>query len=129
MDGKTLEQIRETLLERRKSVGQKTERQTDGATDTEIDSPSTEIIDIAQGLEQSGRDATITEQSHRDLIAIEKALSKLSSGQFGICEECEREIPPRRLSVLPQARLCAHCQALEERLNSRRASSLSSRLR
>jgi DnaK suppressor protein len=120
MDGKTLEQIRETLLERWKRAGKKPEL-LDEIIDTEVQSPSAEIIDIAQGLEQSGRDASIIERSHRDLLAIEKALAKLSTGNFGICEDCEKEIPARRLSVLPQARLCAQCQAVEERMNSRRS--------
>ncbi len=119
MDGKTLEQIRETLLERWNRFDKKSDFDLE-AIDTVIYPPSAEIIDIAQGLEQSGRDASIGEQSRRDMLAIEKALAKMSTGHFGICEDCEKEIPPRRLSVLPQARLCAHCQALEEKQSSRR---------
>ncbi len=118
MDGKTLEQIREALIERWKLIGSKTELRGE-IPDEDTSAPSAELIDIAQGLEQSGRDASIHEKSHRDLLAIERALAKFSNGHFGICEDCEREIPARRLSVLPQARLCAHCQAIEERQLSR----------
>lgn len=43
---------------------------------------------------------------------IRRALRKLaeSPDDFGLCEECEEEIPPRRLEVVPWAALCAECQ-------------------
>ncbi|MDR3607422.1 MAG: TraR/DksA family transcriptional regulator [Oligoflexia bacterium] len=119
MDGKTLEQIRETLLERRKRIDRLAERAAE-EPDTTINPPPAEIIDIAQGLEQGDRDAKLHEQGRQELLAVERALSKMSTGHFGICEDCGEEIPARRLSVLPQARLCANCQAFEEKRNFRR---------
>jgi DnaK suppressor protein len=80
---------------------------------------SAEIIDIAQALEQLGRDTSLKEAERRELLAVEKALAKMATGSFGICEDCGEEIPQKRLMVLPEARLCAHCQAYEERQASR----------
>ncbi len=48
-----------------------------------------------------------------------RTLAKLSTGNFGSCEDCGEEIPAKRLMVLPEARLCAHCQTFEERQNAR----------
>jgi DnaK suppressor protein len=31
--------------------------------------------------------------------------------EFGICEECDEDIPIRRLELMPHATLCADCQA------------------
>ena len=44
---------------------------------------------------------------------IDRALRRLdqSPDEFGICEDCEEEIPARRLNVMPYATLCAECQA------------------
>ncbi len=59
-----------------------------------------------------------------DLLArIDRALARLAAApeDFGLCEECEEPIPPRRLQVMPWAVLCAGCQArLEPRLGAPR---------
>jgi DnaK suppressor protein len=46
-------------------------------------------------------------------------LQKLAGGTFGICEDCDEHIPPRRLMAVPEARLCARCQEFEEKSQSR----------
>lgn len=38
------------------------------------------------------------------------ALRRIEDGTFGICQECEEEISPRWLKVLPWAALCIKCQ-------------------
>jgi DnaK suppressor protein len=48
------------------------------------------------------------------LIAkVDRALRKLrdTPEQYGLCEQCEEEIAPERLALLPHATLCAECQA------------------
>ena len=117
MDGETLLKIRNQLLARRTRIGQISQQE---MLEPESDaSASAELIDVAQALEQVGRDATLKEAERRELVAIERALSKMSNGRFGICEDCDDDIPPKRLMVLPEARLCAHCQMFEERQNSK----------
>ncbi len=121
MDTETLQEIKEALLRRWNAVRKQTQR------DSEVSSlavaegsvPQTEIIDIAQTLEQIGRDTSLAEQERRELHAIERALAKMASGSFGTCEDCNEEIPAKRLVVLPEARLCANCQAYEEKQTSR----------
>ena len=117
MDGKTMQQIREALLARWKKLGTFQGRDVDFQTD--MYSQQAEIIDMAQALEQIGRDTSLQEAERRELLAIEKALAKMATGNFGICEDCSEEIPFKRLMVLPEARLCANCQAYEERQNAR----------
>jgi len=118
MDGKTMQQIRDMLLTRWKQVGNDL-TQSEAHVSREMSTPQAEIIDIAQTLEQIGRDSSIAEQERRELLAIERALAKMATGSFGICEDCGEEIPPRRLMVLPEARLCANCQTYEERQSAR----------
>jgi DnaK suppressor protein len=43
------------------------------------------------------------------LDEIERALGRISEGQYGICESCGDDIPERRLRALPWARLCLSC--------------------
>ena len=50
------------------------------------------------------------------LARIEKALRKLATapGDYGLCEDCEEEIPLPRLKLMPWATHCAACQAKAE---------------
>jgi DnaK suppressor protein len=117
MDGKTMQQIRDLLLARWTKLGRSASNQ-----QSELDATamaSSEMIDIAQTLEQLGRDVSLQEVERREVLAIERALAKMATGSFGVCEDCAEEIPPRRLLVVPDARLCANCQAFEERQNAR----------
>jgi DnaK suppressor protein len=47
---------------------------------------------------------------------VDRALAKLASApdEFGLCEDCEEEIPAGRLAVMPYATRCAACQAKVE---------------
>jgi DnaK suppressor protein len=117
MDGKSLEQVRDALIQKWKRVGTSSRREMD--RDSALVSGQTEMIDIAQTLEQMDRDTSLQEVERREVLAIERALAKISSGNFGLCEECTEEIPYKRLLVLPEARLCALCQTYEERQSAR----------
>jgi DnaK suppressor protein len=117
MDGKTLQQIRELLTNRSQTLGVGLAQSLQDSSNQ--DTHQAEIIDIAQSVEQIGRDASLKEVERKELAAIERALAKMSTGNFGVCEECGEEIAAKRLMVLPEARLCAHCQTFEERQNQR----------
>lgn len=48
-----------------------------------------------------------------DLVSrIDRAMRKLEAtpDDFGLCEDCEEEIPQKRLLLMPHALLCAACQ-------------------
>jgi DnaK suppressor protein len=117
MDRQTLGKIKNLLIER--SGRQDGSIQSDLSSIEDEHPESAEIIDIAQALEQMGRDTSLQEAQRRELLAVEKALSKMDTGSFGLCEDCGDEIPSKRLMVLPEARLCAICQAFEEKQNQR----------
>jgi DnaK suppressor protein len=50
------------------------------------------------------------------LDKINKALVKIEEGGFGICEECEEEISPKRLEARPETNLCIRCKEDQERM-------------
>lgn len=47
--------------------------------------------------------------------SILSALQKIDEGTYGICEECEEEIPIGRLKVVPEAKHCIACQTALEK--------------
>src|SRR3989338_7207578 len=101
MDGKTMQQIRDSLLARWRKIDNGIERSKKSSA--ELYPPQAEIIDMAQALEQIGRDTSLQEAERRETLAIERALAKLATGNFGLCEDCGEEIPAKRLLVLPEA--------------------------
>jgi DnaK suppressor protein len=54
-------------------------------------------------------------RERHELDEVDAAQRRLQAGVFGVCESCHRTIPLKRLRAVPTARLCATCQAREER--------------
>jgi len=50
------------------------------------------------------------------LDKIQKALDRIDDGTFGICEECDEPISPKRLEARPETTLCIRCKDEQERV-------------
>ncbi len=56
-------------------------------------------------------------RGQKEMVArLDEALARLAAEpeDFGLCQDCEEPIPPRRLEVMPWALRCAPCQARRE---------------
>lgn len=51
----------------------------------------------------------LEEQEWNKLKQVEAALEKVESGEYGICEQCEKGIPEARLEIMPYAEFCTQC--------------------
>src|SRR5437868_477804 len=49
------------------------------------------------------------------LKKIEKALSRIEDGTFGVCERCEEPISAKRLEARPVTTLCIRCKEEQEK--------------
>jgi len=81
---------------------------TDTATTGVADDDAQALSEMLQTLASSrNRDAS------RAIAAIDRALRKLRDApdDFGVCEDCGDDIPPKRLDVMPWAQLCTECQS------------------
>lgn len=61
------------------------------------------------------RTAAIREQLQKKIVQTKKALGRLKSGKYGLCEDCGKMIDTDRLTIYPEATLCASCQAKREK--------------
>jgi DnaK suppressor protein len=52
---------------------------------------------------------TLGQQDWEKLKLVDEALRKLTSNEFGICEQCEKPIPEARLDLVPFAQYCVMC--------------------
>lgn len=53
------------------------------------------------------------------LREVQQALQKFEDGTFGICEDCEKDIPIKRLEAYPNATLCIECKEKQEKENKK----------
>lgn len=74
--------------------------------------------DTADVAFESGSDemaSQLAELDARELNQIERALTKLKNGTYGICEGCAAKIGVARLNALPYTIYCIECQREAER--------------
>jgi DnaK suppressor protein len=62
----------------------------------------------------------VGESLEREVRRIERALTKLDEGTYGICDNCGAPISPGRLRAMPEGVLCLDCAAAERRFRPAR---------
>ena len=71
------------------------------------------IGDSADAAFDSGNEevaSQLAELEARELRQIERALSRMKQGTYGLCEVCHTKIPVARLNALPYSTTCVRCQ-------------------
>ena len=108
-------EIKDILIEMKQEILQNLEeriKSNDMSEQREIG----DIFDDAD-LEQSREfNLLLSTRERQKLDQIETALSKLSKGEYGYCEDCEETIPVGRLKAMPFATLCVKCKSERESL-------------
>lgn len=112
MDQKMLNKYKKLLLEEKQKVMNNSRKNLDDIkidVDDLPDETDLAATEVSQTLAFKLRDR------ERLLLAkINQALAKIEEGTFGICEECEEPIEPRRLEARPVSTLCIACKEKEE---------------
>jgi DnaK suppressor protein len=70
--------------------------------------------DLLDDPSQNDLDFALVDMQAQMLKNITAALARLHAGDYGICRECEEEIPAKRLRALPFATTCLSCQESAE---------------
>ena len=77
--------------------------------------PVADPLDVVRwGMEREIASRTLDQKAQR-IREIRAALDRIEEGTYGICEQCEKPIGPRRLEAVPWATLCISCQHEAER--------------
>lgn len=80
-------------------------------TDAVTSEPSGDIYDQASSERDRELGLILGDREREKVRNIEEALQRIADGEYGVCEECEEEIPLGRLKVVPFARYCVKCKA------------------
>lgn len=73
--------------------------------------------DIASDTIDKSLLTSLNEANRRRLSLIDRALTRIKDGTYGLCMICKKPIPEARLEALPSALLCVSCQEKEEKRN------------
>ena len=94
------------LLEARIAELERGVRQRDGIA---VEQSPDQLDEIQSASE---RDLAISniDRGSRQLRDARAALRRIRDGSFGVCQECEEKIHPKRLLAIPWASLCIRCQ-------------------
>lgn len=84
---------------------------------------SSEAMDQVRNIEDRDFAARNVEQLHAELRLVDDALQEIRDGTFGVCADCGRAIPRRRLEAVPWSPYCLACQ---EHVESEEAYALAS---
>jgi DnaK suppressor protein len=74
--------------------------------------------DVVEEVQCASERALAVSNLDRDCSQLRNAraaLVRIEDGSFGICQQCEEDIHPRRLAAVPWAAFCIHCQEAVDR--------------
>ncbi len=87
--------------------------------------PPADEMDVARSLADVETHAGLIDRAEERLKAVDEALSRLETGDYGVCAQCGEEITFARLKAVPLAMYCVDCQHQRNRLGRSGAGDLS----
>ncbi|NBU98471.1 MAG: TraR/DksA family transcriptional regulator [Spirochaetia bacterium] len=99
-DAKFIQEIKESLLEKRISLLEKLNTWEDKSSPSGLKEMG-DIADMASEINEDVLNSALTENEVELLNLIEHALQKIDKGTYGICEGSKKKIPIARLKAIP----------------------------
>lgn len=104
-----LEEYRRVLRDKEEEVRQRLS----AAHAAEVVQRPDEPLDFGDWCQKSHEEWLFLNRNRLEIALlrdIQQALHRLDQGSFGICQECNQPISPRRLDAVPWATFCMPCQ-------------------
>lgn len=106
-----INKIKENLLAEREGLFVKLNGNDLSVDDTETPDP----VDLAVQNYSKNVMLAVSENESRQLQMVNEALQRIENEEYGVCQNCTKQINPKRLAAIPWARYCLDCQELIER--------------
>lgn len=110
MSNLKLKNVKEALNLERAAIIQKLKGNDLSVDDSETPDP----VDLAVRNYSKNVMLAVSENESRQLALIDEALMRLEDEEYGLCQNCEKQITSKRLAAIPWARYCLNCQELVE---------------
>ena len=111
-------EMKEILLKLKEEALEEVGKAVRSGTDKPGDEPSGDIYDQASNERDRELLLLLGDREREKIRNIDEALARIDDGEYGVCEECEEEIPLGRLKAMPFARLCVKCKADLEKIQA-----------
>ena len=79
------------------------------------DGAGNDQADVGSNALERDAEMSLANNSREMLFQVERALSRLEDGSYGVCESCGEPIGKLRLMAFPRATLCVSCKQRQER--------------
>lgn len=79
-----------------------------------VDQP-VDIVDRATFEMEKRQHFTFKVRCDGRIRELRDALARIENGTYGVCSDCEEEIPEKRLTARPTTRFCVGCQETREK--------------
>ncbi len=112
---KDMETLKSDLLQRRRTIletARRAQSELEALRGAERDP---EFEEGAQSEHEQYTLSLLGEVQRRQISMIDAALARIDVGEYGICVDCDSEIDPKRMEVLPFSLLCTECATRRER--------------
>ncbi len=111
------ERFRQAMLDRRTAIQRAL--QSNLKTFKEDFSPAVEVVERASTDAADELAAGLAEIESAELAQIDRALQRLGEGTYGECQDCGKQIPQKRLQLVPFALRCVDCQRQHDTARTR----------
>jgi DnaK suppressor protein len=108
---KKLKDVKQRLLDERMLLIEKLKGNDLSVDDSETPDP----VDLAVRNYSKNVMLAVSENESRQLALVDEALLRVEDDEYGVCQNCEKDINPKRLAAIPWARYCLNCQELVEK--------------
>jgi DnaK suppressor protein len=113
------QEIQDILLQMKEdTLREITKSLKNGADSALISEPSGDIYDQASSERDRELGLLLGDREREKVHAIDEALLRINENEYGVCEECEEDIPLGRLKAMPFARHCVKCKSDLEKLQA-----------
>jgi DnaK suppressor protein len=113
MDKKTRMNLEKELIRRQETILKELVA-TERGLDSFAEERESEMYEAAQEELMARVLRQLGGRAKQQLDDIEAALAKIATGEYGICGDCEEDIPLARLRVMPAAEYCVSCASKRE---------------
>lgn len=110
LKAKEAKEIKEKLMQERELIVKKLNGNDLSIDDSETPDP----VDLAVRNYSKNVMLAVSENESRQLALIDEALQRVDDHEYGECQNCGKEVNPKRLTAIPWARYCIDCQELVE---------------
>ena len=116
---KKWQEIRDILVQLKEDTLKEIAKSVKSGTETTASSePSGDIYDQASSERDRELGLLLGDRDREKLHSIDEAIMRIDEGEYGVCEECDEEIPLGRLKAMPFTRHCVKCKSDLEKMQA-----------